>query len=179
MSPRPGGRRRGFSVVELALSGCLMVVLGVILGRAWLAFGRPAIASMARARLAQEANLAAEALSRDVGMLAAQAGDWRYANAVPAGGSLAMTVDDGTGPREVAYALIDGKLVRTDPDGPRAVASLVADFQSYRALGPDGRAPGVQVDLTLSHRTHDRDRDGSFRADHTRRYTLFLPDAPS
>src|SRR5258708_36601025 len=71
LRPRP---RRGCTRSEVALAGLMMSVLALLLGNAWASFGRPAISSVARIRVAQEANLAAEALARDVGFLAQPTG---------------------------------------------------------------------------------------------------------
>ena len=181
-------RRRGFTVIEMTIAGFLMVVLGLLLAQAWAAFGRPAISAIARARLAQEANLAAESLAHDVGLLSAPAGlqpDSRYQNVQPVGSTLYLTLDEGDGSaRTISYAIDpdgSGRLLRTDSSGPRVVAMLISDFQAVRTTLPLGQGgsqvPGVQVDLTFRHRAYDRDRDGSFRGDFTRRYTLFVPDA--
>ncbi len=186
-SARSQRRRRGFTIIEMTLAGFLMVVVGVLLSNAWVAFGRPAVSAVARARLAQEANLAAEAISRDIGRLAIPAGpqsDSRYQNVQPAGSTLTLSIDEGNGTiRTISYAIDandPGKLFRTDSGPKRVVANLVTDFQSRHVeleIGPNATSvPGVQIELTLSHRTHDRDRDGAFRGDHTRRYHLFIPD---
>lgn len=180
-------RRRGFTIIEMTFAGFLMVVVGLLLAQVWTAFGRPAISALARARLAQEANLAAESLARDVGLLAAPPGpqtDSRYQNLQPAGSTLYLTLDEGDGvARTISYSIDEndpGKLFRSDSAGKRVVATLVADFQSRAVTLPvmqgGASVSGVQIELTLRHRTHDRDRDGSFRRDHTRRYTLFIPD---
>lgn len=192
---RGRGRRRGrggFTLVEMVITGFLMALVAVLLGNAWMAFGRPAIATVARCRVAQEANLAAEALAYDVGRLARPATtepDTRYQNA-QAGAALQLTIDDGTGaPRVISYAPDTAdptKLVRTDLAAPagtaRVVAVMLAGFDAARDVlagaGTGGAdVPGVRVDLTFSHRTMDRDpATGLFRGDYTRRYTLFLPD---
>ena len=186
-------RRRGFTLIEMLITGLLMALMAVLLGNAWAAFGRPAIAAAARCRVAQEANLAAEALAYDVGRLARPAGiepDTRYQNAQAGSTVLYLTIDDGTGTsRTISYApdsTDPTKLVRTDLSAPagtsRVVAGLLAGFDAVRDVlhgaGTGGSdVPGVRVDLTFSHRTMDRDPvTGSFRGDYTRRYTLFLPD---
>jgi hypothetical protein len=189
--PRPSPRR-GFSLTEVALAGFMMSVLALLLGNAWASFGRPAISSVARIRVAQEANLAAEALARDVGYLAQPTGnqsDTRYQNVQGGGPILYLSIDDGTGsPRSISYAPDPNdstRLLRTDlsaaPGSGRVVATLLADFQAQSATlsgaGSGGTdVTGVQIDMTFTHRTYDRDLDGSFRADHTRRYSLFVPD---
>lgn len=180
-------RRRGFTTIEMMFAAILMGVVGMLLAQSWTAFGRPAISALARAKLAQEANLAAESLARDVGILAAPAGvqaDSRYQNAQATGSTLVLTVDEGDGTvRTITYSIDGddpGKLFRTDSDGRRVVAKLVTGFACQTATLPlmdgGGDVSGVKVELTLSHRTYDRNRDGSFRGDHTRRYTLFIPD---
>lgn len=184
LAPR---RRRGFTIVEMTLAGFLMAVVGLLLAQAWAGFGRPAISALARARLAQEANIAAESLSRDVGLLAGPDGlqaDSRYQNVQPAGSTLYLTLDEGHGDvRTISYSIDandPGKLFRTDSGGKRVVATLVADFQSRSVTLPimqgGANVSGVQIELTLRHRAHDRDSNGSFRGDHTRLYTLFIPD---
>jgi type II secretory pathway component PulJ len=184
-----GPRRQGFTVAEMAVASLMMAVASALMAQTWAGFGRTAIAAVARARLAQEANLAAAAIANDVGRLARAQGptDSRYeaVQAGSGGSSLTMTIDDGTGtPRSIRYAVDPSdhsKLLRTDltalPSEDRVVAALVSAFQATRldATGAYGMA-GVEIQLTLTHRTYDRDPNGNFRSDHTRRYTLFLPD---
>jgi type II secretory pathway pseudopilin PulG len=181
------GRRRGFTLIEMSLAGLMMVLVATLLAQAWATFGRPAISAVARARLAQEANLAAEALARDVGWLARPGGpqtDSRYQNVQPDGSTLYMTIDDGGGAVRTIFYSIDendpGKLFRNDSGNKRVVATLVDGFTCENAVLPvgadDAAVPGVRIDLTLRHRAYDRDRNGTFRGDHTRRYSLFIPD---
>ncbi|HEY2156217.1 MAG TPA: prepilin-type N-terminal cleavage/methylation domain-containing protein [Isosphaeraceae bacterium] len=190
--PRRQGRR-GFTLVEMTVTIFLMALVGTLLGNAWLAFGRPAIATVARCRVAQEANLAAEALAHDVGLIARPASsepDTRYQGAQAGSTVLYLAIDDGTGnPRTISYGpdLSDStKLMRTDlsaPSGPgRVVAGLLAGFDAVHDVLPGAGTggadvPGVRVDLTFAHRTMDRDPvTRLFRGDYTRRYTLFIPD---
>jgi prepilin-type N-terminal cleavage/methylation domain-containing protein len=182
-------RRRGFTLTEMLMTAFLMGLMGVLLGNAWAAFGRPAVANVARCRVAQEANLAAEALARDIGLLAvplAQQPDSRYQNVQAdssIGTTLTLSIDDGTpgSPRTISYAADPDdstRLVRTDLSAPagsgRVVATLLAGFETQRDILAD--VPGVRIDLTFSHRTFDRDPDGTLRTDYTRRFTLFVPD---
>jgi hypothetical protein len=177
----------------MLLTGFLMALVAILLGNAWSAFGRPAIATVARCRVAQEANLAAEALARDVGLLARPATtepDTRYQGAQAGTTVLNLTIDDGTGPpRTITYAPDPSdptKLVRSDPASTpstdRVVAGLLAGFDAVHDVLPGAGTggagvPGVRVDLTFSHRTVDRDPiTGDFRGDYTRRFTLFIPD---
>lgn len=190
---RRPGRRRGFTLLEMLLTGFLMALVGVLLGNAWSAFGRPAITTVARCRVAQEANLAAEALAYDVGRIARPAStepDTRYQVAQGGTTVLYLSIDDGTGaPRTISYApdpADSTKLVRTDLSTPwepgRVVAGLLAGFDAVHDVLPGAGAggadvPGVRVDLTFSHRTIDRDPiTGGYRGDYTRRFTLFIPD---
>lgn len=187
--PRARKRAGGFTLVEMMLAAVLMVVVAAILSAAWGAFGRPAVSAIARARLAQEAEIAAESLARDVGMLAAStatgAGS-RYQNVQADGSTLYLAIDDGAGAvRTVVYTLDPadpGRLIRTDSGETRVIARFVSGFHAEAdtpPVGPGGaNVSGVRIELTLSHRVLDRDPDGTFRADHTRRYTLFVPDPP-
>jgi hypothetical protein len=177
----------------MALTVFLMALVGVLLGNAWAGFCRPAITVVARCRVAQEANLAAEALAYDVGLLARPAtteSDTRYQVAQGDTTVLYLTIDDGTGPtRTISYGPSPSdatKLVRTDLSAPsgtgRVVAGLLAGFDAVHTVlpgaGPNGTdAPGVQVDLTFTHRTIDRDPvTSAFRGDYTRKFSLFIPD---
>jgi hypothetical protein len=186
------GRRRGATIIELMVTSMLMVIVALILARTWAVFGRSAIATVARARIAQEANLAAAALVKDFGLLARppdKCTDTRYVNIQPSidGTSISFSIDDGTGTSRIIQYARDqtdsSKLVRTDltapPGSGRVVATLVAGFEAsaLTTLPNEFNATGVQIDLTLTHRTYDRDLDGAFRGDHTRRFTLFVPDA--
>lgn len=64
ISPR---HRRGFTLLEaLSVSG-LMAGLAMLLAATWAGLGRPAAALIARSQLVQERDLAAAALSRDLG----------------------------------------------------------------------------------------------------------------
>ena len=68
--PRPVAartRRRGYTLIEMAVTSFLMTLLSMLLILAWKAFGIPAVEVESRARLALAANLAAESLARDLG----------------------------------------------------------------------------------------------------------------
>jgi hypothetical protein len=64
---RRGARRRGYTLIEMAVTSFLMTLLGMLLILAWKAFGVPAVEVESRARVALAANLAAEAIARDLG----------------------------------------------------------------------------------------------------------------
>jgi prepilin-type N-terminal cleavage/methylation domain-containing protein len=185
-------QRRGFTLTEMLMTAFLMGLMGILLGNAWVAFGRPAVANVARCRVAQEANLAAEALARDIGLLAVPTGqhpDTRYQNVRADGSILYLAIDDGTSPpRTISYAADPDdstRLVRTDlsasAGSSRVVATLLAGLDTQtdvlEGAGPGGAdVTGVRIDLTFSHRTFDRDPDGNVRSDYTRRFTLFVRD---
>ncbi|MFI5460974.1 MAG: hypothetical protein ACHRXM_36660 [Isosphaerales bacterium] len=69
IAPRSPGRRPpdGFTVVELTIVSGLMTLLALLLAASWRGFCRPAFDAASRCRIAQEANLAAAALARDLG----------------------------------------------------------------------------------------------------------------
>jgi hypothetical protein len=187
--------RRGFTVLEMMLAGFLMALMGILLGNAWAAFGRPAISSVARSRVAQEANLAAEALAHDLGMLAQDVvgspSDSKYLNASPMPDSSTLTffIDDGTlfhtdgthRTRQIIYSFDPATthLIRTDatsPDStPRVIATLVSDFHTRYGTLSGGGALGVFVDMTFSHPSYDY-VSGVFQPYYVRQYTLFIPD---
>ena len=191
---------RGFTLVEMILAGFLMGLLGLLLANAWAAFGRPAISAVARAKLAQEANLAAEAIARDVGMLArsdSPGADSRYQNVRAEGPKLYLHIDDGTGrPRYISYAIDPnpddpGKLVRTDPDNPDDPPPVEPPARTPWSRGssrtsrarparcpsvPGGRrSPASGLISSSATACTSRDRDGTYRGDHTRLYTLVHP----
>ena len=184
-------RHRGFTLFEMTIAGFLIALVANLLANAWVGFGRPAISAVARARLAQEANLFSEALARDVGRLACLGQprtNSRYQNVQAAadGKTLYLTIDEGKEElRAFSYSIDEndpGKLCRRDlaSGDKRVVTTLVSAFDCTHDTFPVGPSNepvvGVQIDLTLRHRVNERDRDGTFRADHTRRYRLFIPD---
>lgn len=191
-------RRRGFTILDLAIAGILMTVVALVLARAWDAFGRSARLAVARARLAQEANLAAEAIARDVGRLARPGGASPappWPNVRAGDSTLRLWVVDGEGQiRQVIYkkdADDPGNLTRYEcdaeeagdslpPGSGRVVATLVSDFKARDAAVPSNPGvPGVEIELTLGHRVIDRDPDGASRGDYTRRYLLLIEGDPS
>jgi prepilin-type N-terminal cleavage/methylation domain-containing protein len=62
-----GARRRGYTLIEMAVTSFLMTLLSMLLILAWKAFGVPAVEVESRARVAAAASLAAESLGRDLG----------------------------------------------------------------------------------------------------------------
>jgi prepilin-type N-terminal cleavage/methylation domain-containing protein len=59
--------RRGFTLIEIAVSSVLLAMLVVVMGRLWYGMLRPTAYIAARARIDEEAALAAASLSRDLG----------------------------------------------------------------------------------------------------------------
>jgi type II secretory pathway pseudopilin PulG len=62
-----GRSRKGYTLIEAVVTCMLASLLALLLARGWATFARPAAEVEARARLEQEAILAAEALARDLG----------------------------------------------------------------------------------------------------------------
>jgi type II secretory pathway pseudopilin PulG len=167
-------RRAGFTVMELVIVSGLLALLAVLLSEAWVGFGRPAVDAAATGRLAQEANLAAEALARDFGGgLPGPAGrpgtkaQGRLVGRMQPGNSqLWLCYDGGPAPNGMAdwgspdavvtYQLQADLLVRSDSSSGASI--VVARHLSGLALADLGGR--VQVQLTFTYR------------DLTRTYTL-------
>jgi len=66
MIVRPN-QRRGFTLIEITVSSILLALLVVLMGKIWYGMLRPTSYMAARARLDEEAALAAAALARDLG----------------------------------------------------------------------------------------------------------------
>src|SRR5262245_60568788 len=102
--------RRGFSFVEVTIVSGLMAVLAVLLANAWYGLGHPLVETVIRARLAQEANLALNALSRDLGGSLSDADAstgsktlYQFVGRMQPGGSqLWLCFDGGTSPNGLA-----------------------------------------------------------------------------
>ena len=101
---RPDRRRarRGFTTVEVGVVSSLMVLLSVILGATWSAFGRPLIDADTRCRLVLEARMAATALAHDldgsVAMAGGRAGGRFVGRMVTGNGALRLCFDGGSSP---------------------------------------------------------------------------------
>ncbi len=164
--PRPAARR-GFTTVEVSIASGLLVLLSVILGATWGAFGRPLIDADTRCRLILEARMAATALAHDVGGYDTSTGtraSGRFVGRIcTANNQLRLCFDGGSAPNGVAdwgppdtvvtYSINnDGPttaLVRLDETS--GASFTVARYVTGMSLVELGS--GVEVQLTLSYRT--------------------------
>ncbi len=65
LARRPAGRRGGYTLVELLVVNVLMALLVVLLGGTWRAFGPLCVEVIARGRVVNEANVAAQAIYQE------------------------------------------------------------------------------------------------------------------
>jgi hypothetical protein len=153
----------------------LMSLLVLLLSGAWSGFGRPSADAIARCRVAQEANLAADALARDLGgSLADQSTGTRESGRLVGrlavdGCELWLCFDgepvDGqpdwaTPDTVIVYHVQEESLVRCDQ---HAVTShVVADHVSQMQVSE--QVDGVHVELTFTCR------------DVTRTYSMIAKD---
>jgi len=171
-TPRPF---RGFTLVEAMLVSGLMSLLVLLLSGAWSGLGRPSADAIARCRVAQEANLAAEALARDlggslpdqstgtresgrlVGRLAVDGSElWLCYDGEPVNGLPDWVAPDTV----IVYDVQADNLVRSDQQA--ATSYVVADHVSQMQVTE--QVEGVHVDLTFAYR------------DVTRTYTIIAKD---
>jgi hypothetical protein len=163
---KPRHHRRGFSIIEISVTGVLLVLLSMLIANAWIGIGRPLVENTYRSRVAQESVLAMTSLSRDFGGClpdgpGALGGKLTYqlvGRTQPAGSELWLCYDGGAAPNGVAdwaspdvvvtYQLIDNALIRTDQSSGAefVVAKNVASF----ALEDVGGA----VEITLAFAYH-------------------------
>jgi hypothetical protein len=124
--------RSGFSIIEVSVTGFLLVVLSMLISNAWIGIGRPLIDTTYRCRVAQESSLAQACLARDFGgsladNSAALGGKLSYrlvGRTQPGGNELWLCYDGGVNPNGVAdwlspdvvvtYRIVDNTLVRSN-----------------------------------------------------------------
>jgi hypothetical protein len=141
-------RRRGFSIIEISVTGVLLVLLSLLIGNAWIGIGRPLVETTFRSRIAQESVLAMTSLSRDFGgclpdgpgALGSKLAYQLVGRTQPAGSELWLCFDGGATPNGTAdwaspdvvvvYQLIDTDLVRIEQStgAEFVVAKNVASF---------------------------------------------------
>jgi len=170
--PRPP---RGFTLVEVLLASGIMSLLVLLLSAAWSGLGRPSADAIARARITQEASLAAQSLARDFsGTLAEEAAGGkqlgRIVGRMAIEGSqlrLCFDGDSANGTAEwaapdtvIVYEVVEHHLVRTNLKTGTAF-TVAANVKRMQLAA---QADGVRVDLTFSCR------------DLTRTYTMIAKD---
>ena len=178
LTPRPSPlapHPSGFTLTEVMLVGGLMSLLVLLISGAWRGLGRSSVDAFVRCRVTQEANLAVESLTRDLGgSLASQITGERQLGRVVGrlavdGSALWLCFDgqpaDGVadwGPPDtvITYEVQGSQLIRCDQQ--TGVALAVADKVSQMQLTE--QVDGVRIDLTLQYR------------DLTRTYTIIAKD---
>jgi len=160
-------RRGGFTLTEVMLVGGLMSLLVLLISGAWRGLGRSSSDAIARCRVVQEANLAAESLAQDFAgslpdqMLGGKQLGQLVGRSVVGGSELRLCFDgqplngaaDWASPDTViSYRLEDGRLIRSDQQ--TSTARAVADGVSQIALGE--QSDGVTIQLTFNYRNVTR-----------------------
>lgn len=164
------GLPRGFSLVEVSVASGLMAFLAVLLSQTWTALGRPLAETAARARLAQEADLALAALSRDLGgSLSNSAGRigaksaWAYVGRLqPGGNQLWLCFDGGSPPNGIPDWAAPDAVISYEVDGDALVrvdhlagtSFVVARHVASLAVSSSGNE--CQITLTFVWRTHSQ-----------------------
>jgi type II secretory pathway component PulJ len=159
--PSHRDRRPGFTLLELTLVAALMTFMMLLISGVWKAFSRSMTDTVAHGRLAQEASLAVESLSRDVsgGLPEQVTGGKRLGRLVgqrmASGPELQLCYDgdaDRTaawGPPDivVSYRVESQQLVRNYDGTSSMVVAEGLDQMQLTAL-----ADGIQIDLTFRYR---------------------------
>ena len=163
-------RRSGFTLVERAVVSFLFVLLAMVLAQTWAGLGRPTVDLIVRSRLAREARLAANALSRDLGGSLANPegrlgtqGLYRIAGRLqPDGVELWLCFDGGSAPNGAAdwaapdtvivYHVQDRQLIRWD----QAAGTAFVVARDVDSLSVQNQGDTVRISLTLSHRNLTR-----------------------
>ena len=163
-------RRRpigGFTLVEVMLVAGLMSFLMLLMSSSWTAFGRSLSDSITRCRIAQEANLCAESLRRELNGYLPEGTTGTKAEASVVGrlivsGSQLQVCFDGTPANGVAdwaapdtvciFEAVGGQLTRTNQDTGEVfvIATGVTQIQ-FTDL-----SDGIQIALTLAYRNLTR-----------------------
>lgn len=163
-SPAAAGRRKAFTLVEVAIASLLGTIILMFIGGIWQSFGRNVTAVVAEAAMAHDARMAMEVLRRDFnGHLAdsplGTTGEAKLVGRMVAGGELRLCYDmppvnaaaDWTTPDlVVVYSLTGDQLFRTVQGQSFLVAENVTAFAPLRLVDKTR----VEIDLA---------RDGSTR----------------
>ena len=163
----PQCRRRGFTLMEAMLVGGLMSLLVLLISGAWRGLGRSSADAVARCRVAQEANLAAESLAHDFcgnlpDQVAGQKELGRLVGRLVVGGTELRLCFDGNPVNDAAdwavpdtvitYHVEQNRLIRSNQQ--TGTALVVADNVNQMLLTE--QADGVTVDLTFTYRNMTR-----------------------
>jgi len=156
-------RHNGFTLTEFMIVSGLMSFLVLLISGAWAGPGRSSADAITRCRVAQEANLAIEALTRDLGgclggQTAGQKQSGRLVGRrVVAGPILQLCFDreplnglaDWAPPDTViVYQVQQGLLIRSNQQA--ATQFVVADNVDQMQLTE--QADGITIELTFSYR---------------------------
>lgn len=150
-------------MIEMVVASTLATLLGVLMAVAWATFGRPALEVEARARIAQEAVMAAESLSRDLGgFLADTEGrggtltqycfqDWDLSYGNP----LLLTFQ-GANPGDLivisyTYDSDTEKLVRSN-SSTGAQTAIAAHVAGFSVMPDPENAERARIEITISYR---------------------------
>jgi type II secretory pathway component PulJ len=162
--PRSWG---GFTLIEVLFASGIMSLLVLLLSAAWSGLGRPSADAVARLRVAEEANLAAQSLARDFsGNLGEQTIGGKklgriVGRMVVAGPQLRLCFDgdpvngaaDWAAPDTViTYEVLGNRLVRANLSTGTAFTVATNVDQVQLTAQPDG----VRLDLTFSYRNVTR-----------------------
>ena len=147
--------------MELLVSSLLATVLMMLIAGAWATFGRPALEVEARARISQEAILATQSLTCDLGgSLADSPGrtgalrqysfvDWDLSN-----NNLLLLNFHGATPGDlivISYQIQENKLVRVN--STTGVVMTIANYVTGFSVAPDpDNANQARIQLTIAYR---------------------------
>lgn len=168
-------RRSGFTLMEMMITAGLMSFLAILVSSAWVGFGRSMADSSRRCRIAQEANIAFEALARDLNgqqpdSVTGDRAIGREVGRLIVGGSQWMLCFDGEPANGIAdwaapdtvltYEVLAGQLVRRN-ESTGAEFVVASNVEQLDLLD---ETDGTRVTLTLRYR------------DLTRTFTLVAKD---
>jgi hypothetical protein len=150
-------------MIEMVVASMLATLLGVLMAVAWATFGRPALEVEARARIAQEAIMAAESLSRDLGGFVADTegrggtlSQYRFVDWDLSYGNPLLLNFQGTGPGDpivirYEYDSQKGKLARSNSS--TGVQTIIAAHVTGFSVTPDpNNANLARIELTITYR---------------------------
>ncbi|MBI3466230.1 MAG: hypothetical protein HY000_24715 [Planctomycetes bacterium] len=160
--------RRAFTLTEAVIVSALMAFLAVLLSTAWGAWGRPSAEVADRLHIAQEAQLAAASLTRDLCGSWAQdqsgtKNKYKFVGRMqPANSQLRLCFDGGTTPNGLAdwatpdvvitYYVQSKKLIRWD-ETSGTTFTVARDVDNLALTNLGNR---VQIKLTFKYRKLDQ-----------------------